>query len=125
MNEGMLCSQTHQYLMEDGDKYFIGLTDYMLKTLGDILSLELPEVGASFEKDEVFGTVESVKGANELYMPVSGTVVEVNEAIVDNPELFNEQSEEECWLIKIESNADTLELSDLMEYLDYREEFDA
>jgi len=125
MNEGMLCSQTHQYLMEDGDKYFIGLTDYMLKTLGDILSLELPEVGASFEKDEVFGTVESVKGANELYMPVSGTVVEVNEAIVDNPELFNEQSEEDCWLIKIETEADTLEFSDLMEYLDYREEFEA
>jgi len=125
MNEGMLCSQTHQYLMEDGENYFIGLTDYMLKTLGDILSIELPEVGASFEKDEVFGTVESVKGANELYMPVSGTVVEVNEAIVDNPELFNEQSEEDCWLIKIETEADTLEFSDLMEYLDYREEFEA
>ena len=124
MNEGMLCSQTHQYLLEDGNNYFVGLTDYMLKTLGDILSIELPEVGASFEKDEVFGTVESVKGANELYMPVSGTVVEINEAVVDNPELFNEQSEEECWLIKIETDADSLEFSDLMEYLDYREEFE-
>ena len=124
MNEGMLCSQTHQYLLEDGNNYFVGLTDYMLKTLGDILSIELPEVGASFEKDEVFGTVESVKGANELYMPVSGTVVEINEAVVDNPELFNEQSEEECWLIKIETDADSLEFSDLMEYLDYREEYE-
>jgi len=124
MNEGMLCSQTHQYLLEDGNNYFIGLTDYMLKTLGDILSIELPEVGTTFEKDEVFGTVESVKGANELYMPVSGTVVEVNEAVVDNPDLFNEQAEEDCWLIKIETDADTLEFSDLMEYLDYREEFE-
>ena len=124
MNEGMLCSQNHLYLLEDGNSYYIGLTDYMLKNSGDILSLELPETGASFEKDEIFGTVESVKGANELYMPVSGTVVDINESIVDNPELFNEQTEEDCWLIKIETEADSLEFSDLMDYLDYREEFE-
>ena len=83
------------------DSYFtIGITDYAVSQLGDIVFIELPEVGAEFVKGEVFATVESVKAASEIYMPITGRVLEVNNAIVDNPELLNENPYETGWLIK-------------------------
>ena len=88
------------------------------------MSIDLPEIGTYFDKDEVFATVDSVKGATELYMPVSGKVVEVNESLVNNVDLFTEQTEEESWLIRIETDADSLDPSDFLEYIDYKEEFD-
>ena len=124
MNEDMLCTRLHVYLLESGDSYFVGLTDHMFKILGDIMSIDLPEIGTYFDKDEVFATVDSVKGATELYMPVSGKVVEVNESLVNNVDLFTEQTEEESWLIRIETDADSLDPSDFLEYIDYKEEFD-
>ena len=90
--------------------------------MGDIVFIELPEVGATFSKNEVFATIESVKAASEIYMPISGTVVEINETVVDSPELLNDDSNDEKWLIKIESNADQLEFTDLLDYTDYKEE---
>ena len=123
MNDTALCSKTHEYILElESPTYEVGITDYAIEQLGDIVFVELPEVGSSFEKNEVFATIESVKAASEVYMPVSGTVIAINEAIVDSPELLNDSSVEEKWFIKIESNADHLEFADLLDYSDYKEE---
>ena len=86
--------------------------------------MELPEVGAEFKKGETFATVESVKAASEIYMPISGKVTEVNEPAVDSPEILNEDSYEKGWLIKIEATGDASEQNDLLEYEDYKEELE-
>lgn len=122
MNENMLCSKTHEYVLEQEDKYVIGITDYAIEQLGDIVFIELPEVGTEFSKNEVFATIESVKAASEIYMPISGTVVEINEEVVDSPELLNDENYENKWLIKISSSADQVEFANLLDYSDYREE---
>ena len=123
MNDSALCSKTHEYILElSGNEYEVGITDYAIEQLGDIVFVELPEVGSTFIKNEVFATIESVKAASEVYMPVGGTVIAVNEAIVDSPELLNDESYEDKWFIKIESNADQLEFVDLLDYSDYKEE---
>ena len=122
MNEGMLCTKTHEYVLEQGDKYEIGITDYAIQQLGDIVFLELPEVGTEFNKNEVFATIESVKAASEIYMPISGKVVEINEEIVDSPELLNDESHADKWFIKVSSDADQVEFADLLDYSDYKEE---
>lgn len=120
--ENVLCAKTHEYVWKNGDKYTIGLTDYAVEQLGDIVFVEVPEVGTTLAKGDILGTVESVKAASEIYMPISGTVVEVNEDIVSTPELLNEDSFEKGWLIKIESDTAEEESGDLSEYADYKEE---
>ncbi|MBR1942140.1 glycine cleavage system protein GcvH [bacterium] len=121
--ESVLCSKTHEYVIDNGNKnYTVGLTDYAVEQLGDIVFLELPEVGASFTKGEVFATVESVKAASEIYMPISGVVTEINEKVVDSPETLNENPFAEGWLVKIDFTGENVELSDLMGYKDYKEE---
>lgn len=122
LTEGILCSKSHEYISEKDGLYSIGLTDYAIEQLGDIVFLELPEVGAEFVKGEVFATIESVKAASEIYMPIGGKIVEVNESIVDNPEILNESPFEKGWLVKIESSTATADSIDLLEYADYREE---
>ena len=122
MNESMLCTKTHEYVLEQGDLFEIGITPYAIEQLGDIVFIELPEVGSEFSKNEVFATIESVKAASEIYMPISGQVVEINEAVVDSPELLNDESYADKWLIKITSSADQLEFADLLDYSDYVEE---
>lgn len=122
MSDGMLCSKSHEYVIEQGGVHIIGLTDYAVDQLGDIVFVELPETGSKFSKNEVFATVESVKAASEIYMPISGTVIEINEKIIEEPELLNEDPLGKAWLIKIESNADDIEYKDLLEYEDYKEE---
>ena len=123
LTENMLCAKTHEYVAEvEKGTYQIGLTNYAVEQLGDIVFIELPEVGAKFGKGEVFATVESVKAASEIYMPVSGKVIEINETVVDSPEILNEKNYEEGWLIKISTAADQVEFSDLLEYNDYLEE---
>lgn len=120
--EGILCSKSHEYLLENGSNFIIGLTDYAVEQLGDIVFVELPEVGSSFEKGEVFSTVESVKAASEVYMPISGTVIEINEKLIEAPETLNNEPFGEGWLIKIESETATLDSGDLLEYEDYKDE---
>ena len=122
MNESMLCTKTHEYVLEQGDKYEVGITDYAIEQLGDIVFIELPEVGAEFVKNEVFATIESVKAASEIYMPISGTITEVNEDIIATPELLNEDPLGKAWLVKIDSNASEVEYKDLLDYSDYKEE---
>lgn len=125
MNENALCTKTHEYVLElNNSKYEVGITDYAIDQLGDIVFIELPEVGAEFVKNEVFATVESVKAASEIYMPISGKVVEINEKVVDSPELMNDESNDDKWLIKIESSADQVEFADLLDYSDYKEELE-
>ena len=122
MSESMLCSKTHEYLVGSDGKYTIGLTDYAVEQLGDVVFVELHEVGTEYKKNEVFATVESVKAASEIYMPVSGTVTAVNENIVATPELLNEDPHGNGWLVKIDSAADDTEFADLLDYSDYKEE---
>jgi len=122
MNDNMLCTKTHEYVLEQENGYEVGITSYAIEQLGDIVFIELPEVGSEFKKNEVFATIESVKAASEIYMPISGKVVQINEAVVDSPELLNDENYSEKWLIKIESTADQLEFSDLLDYSDYKEE---
>ena len=76
--EEMLCSKSHEYVIKQDDKYVIGLTDYAIEQLGDIVFLELPEVGDEFAKGDTFANIESVKAASEIYMPISGKIVEIN-----------------------------------------------
>ena len=119
--EGILCSKTHEWVLEEGNTVPIGLTDYAVEQLGDIVFIELPEVGTSYSKDEVFATIESVKAASEIYMPVAGKVVEVNEELINSPELINEDAFA-AWLIKIEAENFQSDSQGLLEYDDYKEE---
>ena len=125
ITEKILCSKSHKFLLDNGDKtYTIGLTDYAVEQLGDIVFLELPEVGTEFKKGETFATIESVKAASEIYMPISGKILEINETAVDTPEILNEDSYEKGWLVKIEATGDITEQNDLLEYEDYKEELE-
>jgi glycine cleavage system H protein len=121
--DNILCTKSHEYLMNNTDgTYTVGLTDYAVEQLGDIVFVELPEVDSEFKKGESFGAIESVKAASEIYMPVSGVIKEVNEPLVDAPELLNEDIYDKGWLVKIQLTGANDELDDLMDYSDYREE---
>ena len=120
--DNILCSKTHEFVWENGGKYVIGLTDFAVEQLGDIVFVELPEVGVVLGKGDILGTVESVKAASEIYMPISGTVVEVNEELTSAPEILNEDSYEKGWLIKVESGSAKEDSGDLLDYEDYKEE---
>ena len=125
ITENILCSKSHEYLSKNDDEtYTIGVTDYAVEQLGDIVFLELPEVGVSFSKGDTFATVESVKAASEIYMPVSGKILEVNTVLADTPELLNEDVYEKGWLVKIKATGDSSEQDDLLEYEDYKEELE-
>jgi len=125
ITEKVLCTKSHEFLLDNGNgTYTVGLTDYAVEQLGDIVFLELPEVGTEFGKGETFATVESVKAASEIYMPISGKVVEINESAVDAPELLNDDNWEKGWLVKIEATGDASEQNDLLEYEDYKEELE-
>ena len=121
-SETILCSKSHEYVYEKDGIYYIGLTDYAIEQLGDIVFVELPEVGASYAKGEIFGTVESVKAASEIYMPVSGKVVEINEQLIEKPELLNEQQFQDMWLIKVDCEFFDVDSQDLVKYDKYIEE---
>ncbi len=126
ITEKILCSKSHEFLLDNGDNTFtIGLTDYAVEQLGDIVFLELPEVDTEYKKGETFATIESVKAASEIYMPISGKIIEINEEAVDSPEILNEDSYEKGWLVKIEATGDVAnEQNDLLEYEDYKEELE-
>ena len=122
--EEMLCSKSHEYILKQDNKFVIGLTDYAIEQLGDIVFLELPEIGDEFTKGDTFANIESVKAASEIYMPISGKIVEVNSELVDAPEKLNEDCYEGGWLVKVESEAKEDEFKDLMSYADYKEELE-
>lgn len=99
--ENVRYSNDHEWVEAGKDTVKVGISDYAQDQLGDIVFVELPEVGASFEKGDEFGTVESVKAVSELYMPVSGEVVAVNPALEDAPELVNKSPYTEGWIIEV------------------------
>lgn len=122
VKDNILCSKSHEYVYEENGNYYIGLTDYAIEQLGDIVFVELPEVGSKYAKGEIFGTIESVKAASEIYMPISGSVVEINEQLIEKPELLNESEFTDMWLIKVESEFYSEDNKDLMDYSTYKEE---
>ena len=106
-------SESHEYVRVEGEFGYVGISDYAQKQLGNIVYVDMPDVDDDVEAGEVFGAVESVKAASDLLSPVSGTVVEVNEALEDSPELINQDANEN-WIIKVKLS-DPSELESLMD----------
>jgi glycine cleavage system H protein len=117
--EGLLYSKDHEWVKVDGDKAYIGITDFAQHALGSIVYVELPEVDTELSAEDTFGAVESVKAASDLFTPLDGKVVEVNEALVDEPSLVNEDAFEN-WMILIEMY-DKSQLEDLLSAEGYEE----
>ena len=117
--EGLYYSESHEYVMVEGDFAYVGITDYAQHALGNVVYVDMPEVDDEVEAEEDFGAVESVKAASDLISPVSGTVVEVNEALEDKPELLNEDAFAN-WIMKVELS-DKTELDNLMDAAAYEE----
>ncbi len=111
--EGLYYSESHEYVRVDGDNGYIGITDYAQHALGNVVYVDMPEVDDEVSAGEEFGAVESVKAASDLMSPVTGVVLEVNEALEDQPELIN-QDPYENWIIKV-SISDESELKSLMD----------
>ena len=121
MPDRILCSKSHEWVFEEENNIFVGITDYIVEQLGEIVFVELPEVGLSFSKDEVFATVKSVKSVMEFYMPINGKIVEINEALINSPELLNENSYN-SWFVKVEADDFQKDSQGLLEYSDYIDE---
>ena len=117
--EGLYYSESHEYVKVEGDFAYVGITDYAQHALGNVVYVDMPEVDDEVEAGEDFGAVESVKAASDLISPVSGTVVEVNEALEDKPELLNEDAFAN-WIMKVELS-DKTELDNLMDAAAYEE----
>ena len=117
--EGLFYSESHEYVKVEGDFAYVGITDYAQHALGNVVYVDMPEVDDEVEADEDFGAVERVKAASDLISPVSGTVVEVNEALEDKPELLNEDAFEN-WIMKVQMS-DKSELDALMDAAAYEE----
>jgi len=92
--------ESHEWARQEGDVIVVGITDHAQDSLSDVVYVELPEVGATYSKGDVFGVIESVKAASDLYMPMGGEIVEVNEALEDEPEIVNSDSYGAGWMIK-------------------------
>jgi glycine cleavage system H protein len=107
-------AEAHEWAKVDGKEVIVGLDDYAQDQLGDIVYVETPEVGQTFEKGAVFATVESVKAVSECYMPVGGEIVAVNEKLEEEPELVNNDCYGEGWFVKVKPD-DLSEMNDLMD----------
>ena len=116
--EGLYYSESHEFVKVEGEFGYIGITDYAQNALGNVVYVDMPEVDDEVEAGEEFGAVESVKAASDLISPVSGTVVEVNEALEDESELINQDAFEN-WIIKVELS-DQAELDNLMDASAYQ-----
>ena len=112
-------SEDHEWIKVEGNTAIIGITDFAQSELGDIVFVELPEEGDDISTGDSFGSVESVKTVSELYAPVSGSVVAVNEELEDSPELVNESPYEGAWMLKVELS-DESELDNLLDAADYQ-----
>lgn len=113
--ENLRYAKDHEWTRVEGDKVVIGLDDYAQDQLGDIVFVEMPAVGDTFQKGEVFATVESVKAVSECYCPVSGEIVAVNEGLEDDPELVNKDCFGEGWIVEIKPSNLDAELEMLMD----------
>lgn len=111
----LMYTKSHEWIKEEGDLIVVGLTDYAQHELGDLVFVNLPEVGDDVEVEETFADVESVKAVSDVYSPVSGTVAEINEELLDAPQLINEAAYD-AWFIKVENVTDKAELLTAEEY---------
>ncbi|WP_271853988.1 glycine cleavage system protein GcvH [Planococcus maritimus] len=113
-------SKEHEWVKVEDGKATIGITHFAQDELGDIVFVELPQVGDELKKDEPFGSVESVKTVSELYAPISGKIVEVNSELEDSPEFVNESPYEQAWMVVVEAPSED-EVNDLMSADEYKE----
>ncbi|MEO8033204.1 MAG: glycine cleavage system protein GcvH [Acidobacteriota bacterium] len=113
-------AKSHEYVHVEGDIGTIGITEYAQKELGDVVFVELPQVGSQLEHGDELGSIESVKAVSELFAPVSGEVVEVNEALRDKPELVNTDPYGDGWMVRIKMT-DATEVEELMSAEEYEE----
>jgi len=111
-------TKDHEWVQIDGDTATIGVTDYAQEHLGDIVYVELPDVGEVYTKGDTFGVLESVKAVSDCYVPLSGKVLEANDVLTENPETVNEDCYGEGWIIRIQLT-DKKELGDLMDQAAY------
>ena len=116
-------AKSHEYVHVDGGVGTIGITDYAQKELGDVVFVELPQIGTELEQGDELGSIESVKAVSELFSPVSGQVVEVNEALAEKPELVNTDPYGDGWMIRVKlvTPEEVDELMDAEEYEEYVE----
>jgi glycine cleavage system H protein len=118
--ENLKYTKDHEWIKIDGDEAYVGITDYAQNELGDVVFVEIETEGESLDKEEVFGTVEAVKTVSDIFMPISGEVMEVNSKLEDSPEIVNKDPYGEGWLIKVKIS-DKSELDDLLEASKYKE----
>lgn len=120
--QNLLYAKSHEWLKVDGTTATIGITEYAQDALGDIVFVELPDVGASFGAGDAFGVVESVKAASDIYMPVAGEITAINEVLLDTPETVNSDPYENGWLVKISLTGQPTNLLDPAAYAKHVEE---
>lgn len=118
--ENLLFTKDHEWLKVEGDEGVIGITDFAQGELGDIVFIEVETVGEQLDKEEAFGTIEAVKTVSDMFMPVSGEVLEFNPALEDTPEMANQDPYGKGWVIRIKIR-DTEELDSLMSAQEYKE----
>jgi glycine cleavage system H protein len=118
--EDLKYTKEHEWLLVEGTTATVGITDYAQDRLGDVVYVEMPAVGDKVSKEDAFGVVESVKAVSDIYAPVSGKVLEVNDDLADNPNAINEDPYGDGWLIKVEM-ADPDEVAELMTAEEYKE----
>lgn len=120
IRENLKYTKDHEWISIDGDIATVGITDFAQSELGDIVYVEVDRIEENLNKDDVFGTVEAVKTVSDLFIPVSGEILEFNESLNDNPELINESPYDEGWIIKMKvENSD--QLSELLDSKSYSE----
>jgi len=120
VHDGLKYTKDHEWAKVEGDVVTVGITDFAQGELGDVVFVELPEVGKVFEKEQSFGTIEAVKAVADLFSPVSGEVVGINDELKNSPETINKDCYGSGWMIKIKMS-NPAELSNLMDAAAYRE----
>lgn len=118
--ENYLYTKEHEWVQVDDDVCLMGITEFAQKELGEVVFVELPEIGQVFDANDEIGTIESVKAVAEVYTPVAGEVVEVNEMLLDDPDLLNDDPHEEGWLVKVRFSTEG-DLDGLMNAEEYEE----
>jgi len=122
--ENLKYTKDHEWLKIEGDSAFIGITDYAQQELGDIVFIEVETVGETLDKDEAFGTIEAVKTVSDMFMPVSGEVLEYNEELSSTPEIINQDPYDLGWVVKIRIS-DLSDVDELLDAAQYKELIEA
>ncbi len=122
--ENLKYSKDHEWIKIEGDTATVGITDFAQSELGDIVFIEVDTVGEELDKEETFGSIEAVKTVSDLFMPVSGEVVEFNEQLEDTPDIINKDPYDKGWIVKIKVS-DLAEADDLLSAAEYKEHIEA